>query len=81
MKTSLTTMEHGGMKTPLTTFVERYTEWMNITWSMLTGVPLPAKESPAKAAPSAAEQEWEHEGGSIRQVKKPKLKPGRKARR
>jgi hypothetical protein len=54
------------MKTLLETFMAPYTEWLNTTWSMATGTPLPVKEAAPRAAQAEAEQEWEHEGGSIK---------------
>ena len=61
------------MKTPLELFMAPYAAWLNYTQSMLTGETsaAPAKEMPPKVAPSAAEQEWEDEGGSIKPEKKP----------
>lgn len=68
------------MKTPFELFMAPYSAWLDYTRSMLTGGTLaaPAKELPPKAAPSAAEQEWEDEGGSVKPEKKQKLKPGSK---
>ena len=66
------------MKTTLETLTARYTEWLNTSWSMITGTPLPAKEPPPKAAQAAAEQEWEDEGGSIKPAKKPQAEAASK---
>jgi hypothetical protein len=54
------------MKTPLETFMAPYADWLNATWSMATGVPMAAKEAAPKAAQAQAEQDWEHEGGSLK---------------
>lgn len=53
-------------RTPLTAI---YTEWLNAWRSMFTRTP-PAQDSSLPPAQAAAEQEWEHEGGSIKQPKK-----------
>jgi hypothetical protein len=53
------------MKTPLETFMAPYSAWLNASWSVITGMPLPGPD--AKPATQAeAEQEWEHEGGSLK---------------
>jgi hypothetical protein len=69
------------MKTSIETFAEIYGQVLANGWSMLRGTPPPVKELTPGEAQVAAHQEWEDEGGSIEQVKKPKLKPGRKPRR
>jgi hypothetical protein len=68
------------MKNTLTSIPELYANWMNLGWSMLAGM-LPgtqAKELPPKPAQVAAEQEWEDEGGSVKQPKKPQAQPAPK---
>ncbi len=60
------TKQHGAMKTPLETFMAPYSAWLNASWSVLTGMPLPGPEESPKAVQADAEQEWEHEGGSLR---------------
>ena len=68
------------MKTPRTTFAARYAGWLDDCRSMLTGRPpaAPAKELTPKAAQVVADQEWEDEGGCIKQAKKPDLQPAPK---
>ena len=73
------------MKTPRTTFAAVYAEVLNAGWSMIPGgslaaqAPSPAPELTPKAAQVEAEQEWEHEGGSIvPPEKKPELESGPK---
>ena len=49
------------------------TKWFQPGWSLFTGW-LPgarAKEAGPKTVQIAAEQEWEDEGGSVKQPKKP----------
>jgi hypothetical protein len=68
------------MKSSHTAMPELYASWMNVGWSMLASM-LPgaqAKELPAKPAQAAAEQEWEDEGGSVKQPKKPQAQPAPK---
>jgi hypothetical protein len=57
-----------------------YANWMNIGCSMLPGwlATAPAKELPPKPAQAPAEQEWEDEGGSVKQPKKPQAQPAPK---
>ncbi|MEO8145370.1 MAG: hypothetical protein ABI654_14260 [Betaproteobacteria bacterium] len=66
------------MKTYLETITERYTAWLNTSWSMLTGTPLPATDPTPKAAQAAADQEWEDEGGAIKPAKNPAAEPAPK---
>jgi hypothetical protein len=68
-------MEHGVMKNIFETVTERYTAWLNTSWSMVTGTPLPAKDPSHKAAQVAAVQEWEDEGGAIKPAKTPEAEP------
>lgn len=65
------------MKPPPTTLPARYTKWLNTSWSMLKGKlsTAPAKELTPKAAQVVADQEWEDEGGSVKQAKKPRTEP------
>lgn len=58
-------------RTPLTAI---YIEWLNAWRSIFTRTP-PAQDSTPPPAQAAAEQEWEHEGGSIKQPKKPGREP------
>lgn len=59
---------------------ELYANWMASNWSMLLGsMPaIPAKEPTLKPAPAPAVQEWEDEGGSVKNVKTPRAKPAPK---
>jgi hypothetical protein len=65
------------MKTPRTTFTALYTGWLDNCRSIFIGRPpaAPAQELTPKAAEVAADQEWEDEGGSIKQAKKPDVEP------
>lgn len=65
------------MKTPLTTFTAVYTEWLETFRSMIPGGThaAPAGELTPKAAQVVADQEWEDEGGSVKQPKKPRTEP------
>jgi hypothetical protein len=68
------------MKSSLTSIPELYASWMNVGWSMLAGM-LPgaqAEKPTASPAQVAAEQEWEDEGGSVKQPKKPQAEPAPK---
>ena len=60
------------MKTSLTTFTAVYTEWLATFRSMIPGgaPAAPAGELTPKAAQVVADQEWEDEGGCIKQAKK-----------
>ena len=60
------------MKTPLTTL----TEMSTIGWSMLLGnqPAAPALTPASKAAKAAAVQEWEDEGGNVKNVPTPRAK-------
>ena len=66
------------MKNIFETVTERYTTWLNTSWSMVTGTPMPAKEPTPKAAQVAADQEWEDEGGALKPAKKPDAEPAPK---
>lgn len=57
----------------LTSIPDLYANWMAIGWAMLQGrAPEdPTKTPSPKPAQVAAEQEWEDEGGSVKQPKKP----------
>jgi len=68
------------MKSPLSTFTELYLQWLDSFRVMLPGrePAAPADQSTPKAAQTAAVQEWEDEGGSIKQAKKPGLEPAPK---
>lgn len=60
------------MKDLRTTLPKMYARWMNLAWPTLTGRPqAPASELTPKGTQSAAVQEWEDEGGSIKAAKKP----------
>ena len=68
------------MKSSLTSIPELYANWMNVGCSMLAGMrpEAQAMELPPKPAPAPAEQEWEDEGGAIKQPKKPQAEPAPK---
>lgn len=67
------------MKTPMQTF----TEMTNIGWSMLLGnQPADPAMTPArKAAKVAAVQEWEDEGGNVKNVPTPRAKKAAPAKK
>lgn len=59
------------MKTDRTLFPARlYARWVNATWPILTGRPNPASPIP-RAAQTAADNNWEGEGGSLKPPKNP----------
>lgn len=68
------------MEPSRTPFTAIYTEWLRAWRSMFAGTPPaePAQNPTPPHAPAAAEQEWEDEGGSIKQTKKPGREPGPK---
>ena len=68
------------MEPSRTAFTTIYTEWLGAWRSMFASTPPadPAKDSAPPSAQVAAVQEWEDEGGSIKQTKKPGLEPGPK---
>ena len=67
------------MKTTVTPFTAVYTQWLDSFRAMLPGY---APEAPAEQAglttlkqeQAAANQEWEHEGGSIKPAPTPEAK-------
>ena len=64
--------DHAPMKTPMQTL----SEMTNIGWSMLLGNQpnTPAMTPARKAAKVAAVQEWEDEGGNVKNVPTPRAK-------
>jgi len=70
------------MTTPNTPFTAIYTQWLESFRAMLPGcAPAgPAEELTPKQEQAAANQEWEHEGGSIKPPaeQKPGVEPGPK---
>ena len=68
------------MKNSRTTITALCTGWLNTCRSMFPGgsPAAPVQELPPKAAQVVADQEWEDEGGSIKQAKKPEQAPAPK---
>jgi len=61
------------MKPSIPTIPDLYAEWLRAGWSMLESM-IPGalvKDLPAKPAHTAAEQEWEGEGGALKSATSP----------